>query len=87
MSWLKKLFSSHSSQETKVYYEKSKEEGETKEEEPQIIDLKIDKGNNENSQESGSSWFSSWSSLRTTFDWRKGKKREFSDDDEEEDKW
>ena len=76
-----------SSQETKVYYEKSKEQGEKKEEEPQISDLKIDECNNENSQESDNSWFSSWSGLSTTFDLPKGKKREFSDDDEEENKW
>ena len=49
--------------------------------------MKIEEGNNENSQESDNSWFSSWSSLSTTFDSPKGKKREFSDDDKEEDKW
>ena len=87
MSWLKKVFGWQSSQETKVYYEKSKEQGEKKEEEPQISDLKIDECNNENSQESDNSWFSSWSGLSTTFDLPKGKKREFSDDDEEENKW
>ena len=32
MSWLKKVFGWQSSQETKVYYEKSKEHGEKKEE-------------------------------------------------------
>ena len=31
MSWLKKVIGSQSSQETKVYYEKPKEEGEKKE--------------------------------------------------------
>ena len=87
MIWLKKVFGSQSSQETKLYYEKSKEEGEKKEEEPQISDVKIDEGNNENSQESDNSWFSSQSSLSTTFDLPKGKKREYRDGDEEEDQW
>ena len=87
MSWLNKVFGSQSPQETKVYYEKSKEEGEKKEDEPQISDLKIEEGNNEDSEESDNSWFSSWSDLNTTFDSPKGKKREFSNDDEEKDKW
>ena len=87
MSWLKTVFGSQSSQETKFYHEKSKEEWEKKEEEPQISDLKIDEGNNENSQESDNSWFSSWSGLSTTFDSPKGKRRKFCNDDEEEDKW
>ena len=51
MSWLKKVFGLQLSQETKVYYEKSNEEGDKKEEEPEISNLKIDEGNNENSQE------------------------------------
>ena len=87
MSWLKQVFGLQLSQKTKVYYDKSKEEGDQKEEEHQISDLKTDKGNNENSQESDNSWFSSWSGLSTTFDLPKGKKREFSNDDEEEEKW
>ena len=62
-------------------------QGEKKEKETQIRDLEIEEGNNENSQESDNTWFSSWSSLSTTFDSFKGKKREFSDDDKEEDKW
>ena len=87
MSWLKTVFGSQSSQETKFYHEKSKEEWEKKEEEPQISELKIDEGNNENSQESDNSWFSSWSDLSTTFDLPKGENRKFSNGDEEEDKW
>ena len=87
MSWLKQVFGLQLSQKTKVYYDKSKEEGDKKEEEHQISDLKTDKGNNENSQESDNSWFSSWSGLSTTFDLPKGKKREFSNGDEEEEKW
>ena len=63
MSWLKRVFGSQSSQETKVYYEKSKGEREKKEEKHQISTLKIDEANNENSQESDNSWFSSWIGL------------------------
>ena len=49
--------------------------------------MKIEEGNKESSQVSDNSWFSSWSSLSSTFDLPKSKKREFNDDDEEEDKW
>ena len=42
MSWLKKVFSSQSSQETKVVIEKSKED--KKEDEPQIEDLNLEEG-------------------------------------------
>ena len=89
MSWLKKVFSSQSSQETKVVHEISKNEGEKdkKDNDRQIIESKIEEENKESSQGSGSSWFSSWSVLSTTFDWPKSKKREFGTGDEEEDKW
>ena len=43
MSWLKQVFGLQLSQKTKVYYDKSKEEGDKKEEEHQISDLKLTK--------------------------------------------
>ena len=58
MSWLKKVFSSQSSQETKVVIEKSKED--KKEDEPQIEDLNLEEGaEKESSQGSQDIWFSS----------------------------
>ena len=58
MSWLKKIFSSQSSQETKVYYEIEKDK---KEEEKQ----QVTKSEMENLQidDSQSSWWSLWSGL------------------------
>ena len=89
MSWLKKVFSSQSSQETKFVHETSKNESEKdkKDNDRQIIESKIEEENKESSQGSDSSWFSSWSVLSTTFDWPKSKKRGFGAGDEEEDKW
>ena len=60
MSWLKKVFSSQSSQETKVVIEKQKED--KKEDEPQIKNLNIEEeAKKESSEGSQDSWFSSWS--------------------------
>ena len=86
MSWLKKIFSWQSSQETKVYYkvEKDKKEEEKQQvTEPKIENLQID--------DSQSSWWSSWSSLSQKFSNScKGEKRnwgELSCDEEEENWW
>ena len=62
MSWLKKIFSSQSSQETKVYYEVEKEKKE--EEKQQVSESKIENLQIDNSQ---SSWWSSWSGLSQKF--------------------
>ena len=90
MSWFKKVFSSQSSEETKVVCEISNKNKKDNED-PQISSLKIEEekeGQEENAEESSQeSWFSSWNGLSTTFDSAKSKQREFSDDDEEEDKW
>ena len=66
MSWLKKVFSSQSLQETKVVCEVPKNESQDKKfDDPQISDLKIKEEENkeestqETSQETLSSWFSS----------------------------
>ena len=89
MGCLKKVFSYQSSQETKVVYETSKNEskGDKKDNHPQISELKIEEENKESSQGSNNSWFNLWSSLSMPFDSPKSKKREFGNDDEEEDKW
>ena len=86
MSWFKKVFSSQSSEETKVVCEISNKDKKDNED-PQISSLKIEEekeGQEENAEESSQeSWFSSWSGLSTTFDSPKSKKREFSDGNEE----
>ena len=87
MSWLKKVFSSQSLQETKVAYETSNNEGE-KYKKTMILKLanwKLKKRIKKSSQGSDNSWFSSWSGLSTTFCSPESKKKEFSNDDEEED--
>ena len=80
MSWLKKIFSSQSSQETKVYYEIEKDK---KEEEKQ----QVTKSEMENLQidDSQSSWWSLWSGLSQKLK-SKGEKQnwgELSCDEEE----
>ena len=57
MSWLKKVLSFQSSQETKVAYETSKNESERdkKDNYPQISELKIEEENKESSQGSDNS--------------------------------
>ena len=94
MGRLKKVFGLQSSQGTKAVCDvpKSENESEDKKEDdnPQISKLKIEESSQQSSQDcqgTESSWFSSWSGLSTTFDSPKSKKREFSDEDEEEDKW
>ena len=80
MSWLKKVFSSQSSQETQVVNEKTKED--KKEDGPQIENLNIEEeAEKESSEGCQDSWFSFWSGLSTTFNL--SKKRELSDDEEE----
>ena len=94
MSWLKKIFGSQSSQETQVYYEKDtqtvtqKQEEESKITESNFEEVQIDDSqpSNEATQSSQESWFSSWSGLSQPFT-PKGEKRDFSSDDEEEDRW
>ena len=86
MSWLKKVFSSQSSQETQVVNEKTKED--KKKDGPQIENLNIEEeAEKESSEGSQDSWFSFWSGLNTTFSLLK--KRELSDDEEEKEseKW
>ena len=86
MSWLKNIFSSQSSQETKVYYEVEKYKKEEKKQqvtESEIENLQID--------DSQSSWWSSWSDLSQKFsNSPKGEKwnwGELSCDEEEENWW
>ena len=73
MSWLKKIFGSQSSQETKVYYKRdtqtAKNESESKItgsnfEEVQIDDTQHSIGTIQSSQDS---WWSSWSGLSQPF--------------------
>ena len=84
MSWLKKIFSSQSSQETKVYYEVEKDKKE--EEKQQVTKSKIENLQIDDSQ---SSWWSSRSGLSQKIsNSPKGEKRnwrELSCDEEEED--
>ena len=63
MSWLKKVFGSQFSQETKVYYGK-KEEKEKKDEKEKMENLQIDDSQIDESQSSQESWWSSWSAQR-----------------------
>ena len=85
MSWLKKVFSSRSSQETKFVIEKTKED--KKEDKPQIENLNIEEeAEKESSKGNQDRWFSSWSGLSTTYS--SPKKRDLSDDEDEEgEKW
>lgn len=86
MSWLKKVFSSQSSQETQVVNEKTREDN--KEGGPQIKNLNIEEeAEKESSEGSQDSWFSFWSGLSTTFSL--SKKRELSNDEEKKEskKW
>ena len=62
MSWLKKIFSSQSSQETKVYYEVEKDKKE--EEKQQVTKSEIENLQIDNSQ---SNWWNSWSGLSQKF--------------------
>ena len=86
MSWLKKIFSLQSSQETKVYYEVNKDKKE--EEKQQVTKSEIENLQIDDSQ---SSWWSLWSSLSQTFsNSPKGEKQiwgELSCDKEEEIWW
>ena len=84
MSWLKKVFGSQSSQETKVYYEKDTQTAKNHDEskiteshfdETQIEDNQI---SNEATRSSQESWWSSWSGLSQPFT-SKGEKRDLSD--------
>ena len=84
MSWLKKIFGSQSSQETKVYYEKDTQTAKNNDEskiteshfdETQIEDNQI---SNEATRSSQESWWSSWSGLSQPFT-SKGEKRDLSD--------
>ena len=65
---------------------KNESEKDKKNNDPQISELKIEEENKESSQGSNNTWLSLGSGLSTTFDSPKSKKREFSDDDKEEDK-
>ena len=62
MSWLKKIFSSQSSQETKVYYEVEKDKKE--EEKQQVTKSEIENLQIDDSQ---SNWWNSWSGLGQKF--------------------
>ena len=89
MSWLKKIFGSQPSQETKVYYEKDTQTAKNHDEskiteshfdETQIEDNQI---SNEATRSSQESWWSSWSGLSQPFT-SKGEKRDLSDYESEE---
>ena len=89
MSWFKKVFSSQSSQETNVVYQKVEDEKSNKtdnkqEEEDEKIIENQEENQEENSQSSQSSWWSSWGGLSYQFT---SQKRELSDDEENEEKW
>ena len=88
MSWFKKVFSSQSSQETKVVYQKFEDEKSNKtdnkqEEEDEKIIENQEENQEENSQSNQSSWWSSWGVLSYQFT---SKKRELSDDEKNEQK-
>ena len=71
MCWLRKIFSSQFSQETKVYYEVEKNKKE--EDKQQVTESKIENLQIDNNQ---GSWWSSWSSLSQKFsNSPKGEKR------------
>ena len=90
MSWLKKVFGSQSSQETKIYYEKKEEKEKKDENKEKMENLQIDDSQIDESQSSQESWWSSWSGLSQKFsDLPKGKKRNWAEfsSNEKEDKW
>ena len=86
MSLLKKLLVPNDCKKQKLCmrHQKTKEKGK-KDNYPQISEFKIEEESKVSSQGSDNTWFSSWSSM--TFDSPKSKKRAFSNDDKEEDKW
>ena len=94
MSWFKKIFTSQSSQETKVYYQKDtqtdqqKEEEKKSETEAKFEELQVDDSqvSDEATKLSQKSWWSGWSRLSQPFT-SKYEKRDFSSDEEEEDQW
>ena len=81
MSWLKKIFGSQCSQETKVYYDKStettKKEDDSKTTESNFEEAEIDDSQYTNvaTQSSQESWWSSWSGLSQPFTSKCEKKR------------
>ena len=94
MSWFKKIFTSQSSQETKVYYQKDtqtdqqKEEEKKSETEAKFEELQVDDSqvSDEATKLSQKSWWSGWSRLSQPFT-SKYEKRDCSSDEEEEDQW
>ena len=87
VSSFKKVFSSQSSQETKVVYQETEDEKSDKTDDKQAATesgFKIDE--TQSSQSSQSSWWSSWSGLSSQYS---SQKKELSDDEDDEDdeKW
>ena len=91
---VKKIFSSQSSQEIKVYFGKStdttkkvEEDSKTTKSSFEVVDENQESDeitqSGEATQSSQDSWWSSWSGLSQTFT-SKGEKRDMSEDEEEE---
>ena len=91
MSWLKRVFSTQSSQETKVYYKKGSQTDKTEEDkekteseitESKFEEINIDDNESQSTQSSQDMWWSSWSDLSQPFT-LKGEKQNFGSLDEE----
>ena len=88
MSWFEKIFSSQSSQETKVVYQKTEDEkydetdDKPEREDEKIMESEFKIDETQSSQSSHTSWWRSWSTLSSQYS---GQKRELSNDEEEED--
>ena len=88
VSWFEKFFSSQSSQETKVVYQKTEDEkydetdDKPEREDEKIMESEFKIDETQSSQSSHTSWWRSWSTLSSQYS---GQKRELSNDEEEED--
>ena len=88
VSWFENFFSSQSSQETKVVYQKTEDEkydetdDKPEREDEKIMESEFKIDETQSSQSSHTSWWRSWSTLSSQYS---GQKRELSNDEEEED--
>ena len=82
MSRLKKIFGSQSSQETKVYYEKDTQTTKNEDNKTKITESYLEQLSH--TQSTQDSWWSSWSGLSQPFSSQKGKKRDLSNDKQEQ---
>ena len=93
MSRLKKIFGSQSSQETKVYYEKDTQTTKNEDNKTKITESYLEQEQEQeqmnnsqlsHTQSTQDSWWSSWSGLSQPFSSQKGKKRDLSNDKQEQ---